>query len=84
MSLMDRFLPAPAVLVALTVAASSAFAADAPASRPVPVPLKSVKIEDACWSPKLAIWRTTTIKKCPDRDSVDSPWPAAGNPRWSC
>ena len=68
---MDRFLRAPALLVAWTVAANSACAADTPASRPVPVPLKSVKIEDAFWSPKLAAWRTTTIKDCLDKFEKD-------------
>src|SRR3954447_5224916 len=49
----DRLLLAPAVLFAWMVAANPACAADTPASRPVPVPLNGVKIEDAFWSPKL-------------------------------
>jgi DUF1680 family protein len=71
MCLMDRFLRALAVLAAWMVAANSAVAADAPSLRPVPVPLKSVKIEDAFWSPKLAVWRTTTIKDCLDKFEKD-------------
>jgi DUF1680 family protein len=71
MSLMGRFLRASAVLVAWTVAANSACAADTPASRPLTVPLKSVKIEDGFWSPKLAVWRTTTIKDCLDKFEKD-------------
>jgi DUF1680 family protein len=71
MSLVNRFLRAPTLLIAWIVAANSAAAADAPASRPVSVPLKNVKVEDAFWSPKLAVWRTTTIKDCLDKFEKD-------------
>ncbi len=71
MSLVDRFPNAPAVLIAWLVGANSASAADVPASRPVSVPLESVKVEDAFWSPKLAVWRKTTIADCFDKFEKD-------------
>lgn len=52
------------MMLGLTICgATMAFGQDAPR----PLPLKSVTIEDAFWSPKQTLWRTTTITDCFDK-----------------
>ena len=64
MPVVDRLMCTLAVVIVGTALRSPVFASDVPASRPVPVPLDRVTINDAFWSPKLMTWRTVTVNDC--------------------
>ncbi|QEL15079.1 beta-L-arabinofuranosidase domain-containing protein [Limnoglobus roseus] len=49
----------------LLVASVATLAVPAPGADPLtPVPIRDVRIDDAFWSPKRAVWRTTTANDC--------------------
>ncbi len=56
--------PPFASLLALIVLGSSAKAGERPVHRLAPVPIEHVTIHDDFWSPKLEVWRETTINDC--------------------
>lgn len=58
---MKTFLNSTLLLAALAL---PAFAADAPRHPLAPVPIQNVVIQDEFWSPKLKVWRDTTIPDC--------------------
>jgi DUF1680 family protein len=62
--------PLSALIVCFAVVTPS-FASDTRPTRPRPVPLQQVTIDDAFWSPKLKTWRAVTIKDCLDKFEKD-------------